>query len=117
MTENGPATLLTYLAAALDPRLPQDAGLADAIASPAVSTRVVVGRLLGALRDAASPLLLVIDYAHRIRDQAALDTLAVIVAPSPRGAHRGARRPGRRRVAVPALARGGLAAASGRTRS
>ena len=55
--DNDPVTLLTYLAAALGRVLPLEPGLFDAIASPSVSTRAVVGRLLAALAavDATGP--------------------------------------------------------------
>jgi LuxR family transcriptional regulator, maltose regulon positive regulatory protein len=82
--DNDPVSLLTYLAAALGRVVPLGSGLFDAIASPSVSTRAVVGRLLTAL-GRSTPVLLVIDDAHRIRDQQCLDALAELIGHLPDG--------------------------------
>ena len=54
------------------------------IRSGAVSTRATVGELLSAIA-ARAPLLLVIDDAHRITDQACLDALALLIGSVPAG--------------------------------
>ena len=64
-SDNDPVTLLTYVAAALDGLRPLEPGIWDAIGSPSVSARVVVGRLLSELAESAPPVLVVIDDAHR----------------------------------------------------
>jgi LuxR family maltose regulon positive regulatory protein len=77
--DNDPVVLLTYLAAALNPHVPLEVGIFDAIASPAVPARAVVGRLLAAVSRLGSTVLVVIDDAHRITDQACLDALAELI--------------------------------------
>jgi LuxR family maltose regulon positive regulatory protein len=77
--DNDPVVFLTYLAAAIDRLEPLDPGIFDAIASPAVPDRAVVGRLLGAVSGRAEPILLAIDDAHLITDQGCLDALAELI--------------------------------------
>ena len=83
--DNDPVVLLTYLAAAIDRLAPLDPGIFDAIASPAVPDRAVVGRLLAAVSGRAEPILLAIDDAHRITGQACLDALAELITYLPAG--------------------------------
>jgi len=83
--DNDPVTLLTYLAAALGGIRPLEPGLFEAIASPAVSTRAIVGRLLTAIGGSTPPALLVIDDAHRIRDRQCLDALSEFIGHLPDG--------------------------------
>jgi LuxR family maltose regulon positive regulatory protein len=82
-SDNDPVTLLTYLAASLGQVVPIEAGLFDAIASPAVSARASVGRLVATLDRATASVLLVIDDAHRIRDRTCLDVLAELIGHVP----------------------------------
>lgn len=83
--DNDPVTLLTYLAAALSRIVPVEPGLFDAIASPSVATRTVVGRLLAMLGRSAAPVLLIIDDAHRIHERQCLDALAELIGHLPDG--------------------------------
>jgi LuxR family maltose regulon positive regulatory protein len=83
--DNDPVVFLAYLAAALDRLEPLDPGIFDAIGSPAVTDRAVVGRLLAAVSGRAEPILIAIDDAHRIADQACLDALAEFITYLPRG--------------------------------
>ncbi len=76
--DNDPVVLFTYLAAALDRLEPLDRDIFAAIASRAVSDRAVVGRLLSAV-SGRTPVLVVIDDAHRITDRASLDALAELI--------------------------------------
>ena len=82
--DNDPVLLFSYLAAALDRILPLDPDVFAAIRSGAVSTRAAVGELLSAIA-ARAPLLLIIDDAHRITDQACLDALALLIGSVPAG--------------------------------
>jgi LuxR family maltose regulon positive regulatory protein len=77
--DNDPVVLLTYLAAAIDRLVPLDPDIFDAIASPAVSNRAVVGRLLAALSGPTQPIRVAIDDVHRITDRACLDALAELI--------------------------------------
>ena len=77
--DNDPVVFLSYLAGAVARVVPLDPGIFEAIASPAVSNRVVVGRLLAALAGRAEPVRIVIDDAHRITDQACLDAFGELV--------------------------------------
>jgi LuxR family maltose regulon positive regulatory protein len=77
--DNDPAAFLTCLAAALDRVEPLDPEIFGAIASPAVSNRAVVGRLLAAVARREEPVLIVIDDAHRITQPACLDALAEFI--------------------------------------
>ncbi len=77
--DNDPVVFLTYLAAAIDRLEPLDPGIFDAIASPAVPDRAVVGRLLAAVSGRAEPILLAIDDAHLITNRACLDALAELI--------------------------------------
>ncbi len=83
--DNDPVVFLTHLAAAIDRSEPLDPDIYDAIASPAVSNRAVVGRLLEAMSGRAEPLHVAIDDAHRITDPACLDALAELVMYLPAG--------------------------------
>ena len=83
--DNDPVVFLTYLAAAIDRLEPLDPGIFDAIASPAVPDRAVVGRLLAAVSGRAEPILLAIDDAHLITGQACLDALAELITYLPAG--------------------------------
>ena len=85
--DNDHVVFLTYLAAAIDRVAPLDPDIFDAIVSPAVSGRAVVGRLLTALSGRAEPVLIVIDDAHRITDRACLDALAELIRYLPEGSH------------------------------
>ena len=77
--DNDPVVLLSYLAAAIGRVVPLDSDIFSAIASPAVSGRAVVGRLVTALSERAEPVLIAIDDAHRITDQVCLDALAELI--------------------------------------
>ncbi len=77
--DNDPVVLLTYLAAGIARVVPLDPDIYAAIASPAVSGRAVVGRLLAAMAQRAEPVLIVIDDAHRITDRECLDVLAELI--------------------------------------
>ena len=83
--DNDPVMLLAYLAAAIDRVEPLDPGIFDAIASPAVSNRAVVGRLLVAMSRRAQPIHVAVDDAHQITDRACLDALAELVTYLPAG--------------------------------
>jgi len=83
--DNDPVVFLTYLAAAIDRVEPLDPEIYGAIASPTVSSRAVVGRLLSAVSERADPVLVAIDDAHRITDRACLDALAEFIAHLPDG--------------------------------
>ncbi len=77
--DNDPVVFLTYLAAAIDRLEPLDPDIFGAIASPAVSNRAVVGRLLAAMSQRSEPVLVAIDDADRITDRACLDTLVELI--------------------------------------
>ena len=83
--DNDPVVVLTYLAAAIDRLEPLGPGIFDAITSPAVSNRAVVGRLLEAISRRASPVLIVIDDAHWIVDRVCLDALSELITYLPEG--------------------------------
>ncbi len=82
--DNDPIALFTYLAASLDRVDPLHPDLFTAIASSALSDRAVVGRLLWAI-SGRTPILVVIDDAHRITARACLDALAEFIAHVPEG--------------------------------
>ena len=77
--DNDPVVLLTYLAAALDRLEPLDPDVLAGIASGAVSGRAAVGRLLALISNRGRPIVIVIDDAHRVTDQACLDALTEFV--------------------------------------
>ncbi len=83
--DNDPVVFLTYLAAAIDRQEPLDPDIFDAIASPAVSKRTVVGRLLAAMSGPSDPILVAIDDAHRITDRGCLDVLGELITYLPAG--------------------------------
>jgi LuxR family transcriptional regulator, maltose regulon positive regulatory protein len=83
--DNDPVVFLRYLAAAIDRVEPLDPGLLSAIGSHSVSPRAAVGRLLRALQGQAEPVLIVLDDAHRLTDQACLDTLGELTTYMPEG--------------------------------
>ncbi len=83
--DNDPMVFLTYLAAAIDRVAPLDPSIFTAIASPVVSSRTVVGRLLAVISERAEPVLIAIDDVHRITDRACVDALAEFIAYLPQG--------------------------------
>ena len=83
--DNDPVIFLGYLAAALDRIEPLDSSVFRAIGSRGVSTRSVIGRLLSAISGSAAPVLVALDDAHRLIDQATLDALAELVTYLPHG--------------------------------
>jgi LuxR family transcriptional regulator, maltose regulon positive regulatory protein len=82
--DNDRVLLFTYLAAAVDRVRPLDPDVFAAIASPSVSMRAAVGRLLSGLSE-RGPILVAIDDAHRITDHACLDALAELITYLPAG--------------------------------
>jgi LuxR family maltose regulon positive regulatory protein len=83
--DDDPVVFLTYLAAAIGRSVPLDPAIFAAIASPAVSDRAVIGRLLTAIAGASGPILIAIDDAHRLTDRACLDALSELVTYVPEG--------------------------------
>jgi len=77
--DNDPVVFLTYLAAAIDRVEPLDRDVFAAIRSGAVSGRAAVGRLLAVISRRGEPVLVVIDDAQRLTDQACLDALSEFV--------------------------------------
>ena len=93
--DNDPEVFLSYLGAALSRIVPLDPDIFAAIRRRSVSDRAVVGRLLTAVQDYAAPVLIVLDDAHRITDQACLDALAEFITylPAPSQVAIGSREP------------------------
>ena len=93
--DNDPATLVTYLAAALDRMQPIDAGVFAALDSGAGVRSVVVPRL-GATLFTAPPFVLVVDGVHMLRKPSASEHsshLSTISLPERRSSSRGAASP------------------------
>jgi LuxR family maltose regulon positive regulatory protein len=83
--DNDPVVFLTDLAMAIDRLEPLDREILGAIASPSVSTRAVVGRLLAAMVRHPEPVRIAIDDAHRILARPCLDALAELIGHLPEG--------------------------------
>jgi LuxR family maltose regulon positive regulatory protein len=86
--DNDPAVLLAYLATAIGrthPLDPLDPVILESIASPAISLRAVVGRLIAAIADRTQPILILIDDAQRIGNRTCLDALAEFIQHLPAG--------------------------------
>jgi LuxR family maltose regulon positive regulatory protein len=82
--DNDPVVFLTYLAVAIDRVLPIDPDIVRSIERGAVLERAVVGRLLVALEQSGTPILVVIDDAHGLTSHASLDALAEFITYLPR---------------------------------
>ncbi len=83
--DNDPVVFLGYLAAALDRSEPLDPSVFRAIGSRSVSARSIIGRLLAAISACPTPVLVALDDAHLLTDQASLDALAELVTYLPPG--------------------------------
>ena len=80
---NDPVLLFAALATALVHQGSLDPAVFDAIASRGLTSYVLVGRLLSAVRSGASPARLVIDDLHLLTNQQSLDALAELLARLP----------------------------------
>ena len=78
--DNDPVVLLTYIAIALAQLGPMDPSVFESLRSstPAIDA-VVVPRLIKAVNEIGTPLILVLDDIQAIREQACLDVLATMV--------------------------------------
>jgi LuxR family maltose regulon positive regulatory protein len=74
-TDNDPVTLLTYLAAALDRVAPLDASVFHALSSRGAPVRSMVARIGQSLAERGTPVVLVLDDVHLVKDRTAVDTL------------------------------------------
>src|SRR6266536_27112 len=85
-TDNDPKVLLSYVAAALDAVEPIDGRVFDALASPVSSVPgSVVPRLEAALWSMTTPVVLVLDDVHLLRDRECRDALSVLAEHVPAG--------------------------------
>ena len=84
--DNDPATLLTYLAVALDRVEPIDPRVVRGPAGPGASTVGAVPRLAAAMAAMTQPVALVLDHAELLTSQQALDVVAGLAAQLPTGA-------------------------------
>jgi LuxR family transcriptional regulator, maltose regulon positive regulatory protein len=86
--DNDPASLLTYLAAAADGIRPVDAAVFRGAASGAESMWTIgLPRLGGALAAIGTPMVLVLDDVHELRNRDCLDALEPIAQHLPDGSH------------------------------
>jgi LuxR family maltose regulon positive regulatory protein len=84
--DNDPKVLLTYVAEALDAVEPLDERVFDALASPGSSVPgSVVPRLGSAFSSMTSPVVLVLDDVHVLRDRECLAALSVLADHVPGG--------------------------------
>src|SRR6266536_3790966 len=84
--DNDPKILLTYVAEALDAVEPIDGRVFDALASPGSSVPgSVVPRLEAALWSMTTPVVLVLDDVHLLRDRECRDALSVLAEHVPAG--------------------------------
>jgi LuxR family transcriptional regulator, maltose regulon positive regulatory protein len=84
--DNDPKVLLTYIAAALDAIEPVGERVFDALASPASSVPgSVVPRLGSAFASLSTPVVLVIDDVHLVRNSEGRAALSVLADHVPRG--------------------------------
>lgn len=84
--DNDPKVVLAYVAAALDEIEPLDGRVFDALASSASSAPgSVVPRLGSAFASMSSPVVLVLDDAHVLRDRECLSALSVLADHVPAG--------------------------------
>jgi LuxR family transcriptional regulator, maltose regulon positive regulatory protein len=85
-SDNDPKLLLTYVAEALDEIEPIDERVFDALGSPASSVPgSVVPRLASALAAMSSPVVLVLDDVHLLRNRECLSALSVLADHVPAG--------------------------------
>src|SRR6266566_5270555 len=85
-TDNDPKVLLSYVAAALDAVEPIDGRVFDALASPVSSVPgSVVPRLEAAFWSMTTPVVLVLDDVHLLRDRECRDALSVLAEHVPAG--------------------------------
>jgi LuxR family transcriptional regulator, maltose regulon positive regulatory protein len=85
-TDNDPKVLLSYVAAALDAVEPIDGRVFDALASPVSSVPgSVVPRLEAAFWSMTTPVVLVLDDVHLLRDRECRDALSVMAEHVPAG--------------------------------
>ncbi|HEV7640542.1 MAG TPA: AAA family ATPase [Gaiellaceae bacterium] len=78
-TDNDPVTLLTYLAAALNRAAPLDESVFHALCSRGAPVRSVVARIGQSLAERGTPVVLVLDDVHLVKDRATVDTLRTFV--------------------------------------
>ena len=84
--DNDPKALLAYVAAALDAVEPVGGRVFDALASPGSSVPgSVVPRLGSAFASMRSPVVLILDDVHALRDQECRDALSVLADHVPGG--------------------------------
>jgi len=84
--DNDPKVLLTYVAEALDAVEPVDQRVFNALASPASSVPgSVVPRLGSALSSMTSPMVLVLDDVHVLRNRECRDAVSVLAEHVPAG--------------------------------
>ncbi len=85
-TDNDPKVLPSYVAAALDAVEPIDGRVFDALASPVSSVPgSVVPRLEAAFWSMTTPVVLVLDDVHLLRDRECRDALSVLAEHVPAG--------------------------------
>jgi LuxR family transcriptional regulator, maltose regulon positive regulatory protein len=85
-TDNDPKVLLSYVAAALNAVEPIDGRVFDALASPVSSVPgSVVPRLEAAFWSMTTPVVLVLDDVHLLRDRECRDALSVLAEHVPPG--------------------------------
>jgi LuxR family transcriptional regulator, maltose regulon positive regulatory protein len=85
-TDNDPKVLLSYVAAALNAVEPIDGRVFDALASPVSSVPgSVVPRLEAAFWSMTTPVVLVLDDVHLLRDRECRDALSVLAEHVPAG--------------------------------
>jgi len=84
-THNDPVVLFTDLATGIIRQGPLDPGIVDVLGTPGLSSYLLAGRLLAALAGLPSPVLVVIDDAHRLNDPVCLDALSEFVGHLPPG--------------------------------
>ena len=106
--DNDPKVLLSYVAAALDAVEPIDERVFDALASPASSVPgSVVPRLGSAFSSMTSPVVLVLDDVHVLRNSECRAALSVLADHVPAGSRLALVGPGRAAAADRAAARRG----------
>ena len=84
--DNDPASLLSYIATAVDRVSPIDPQVFDALGSPGASTSGTAVRRLGsAIASVDSPFVLVLDDVHLLHDHVSLDAIEALIGYLPAG--------------------------------
>lgn len=84
-SDNDPVTLFSDMAVALDHLGPLDPVVLDRLGASGATVHSLVGRLLAAAAERATPVRVVLDDAHRITDRTCLDALAELIVRLPPG--------------------------------